>query len=142
MTRVSLPDGDHVSRYCKPSAVDERGLPLSAAFLPKQGEEYLSVNWLEYFRALGLTAAVDQVRHVFRNKNYRLRPKGRFAVVNVGAAKTAVHEGRDKSLIINHLPVYDDKSHSGIIGYNADDLAVAVELNALVTSLDVHPAII
>ena len=142
MTRVSLPDGDHFSRYCKPSAVDERGLPLSAAFLPKQGEEYLSVNWLEYFRALDLTVAVDQVRHVFRNKNYRLRPKGRFAVVNVGVAKTAVHEGTDKSLSINHLPVNDDKSHSGIIGFNSDDLAVAVEIKALVTSLDVHPAII
>ena len=142
MTDAPLPDGDHVSRYCKPSAVDERGLPLTAAFLPKQGEEYLSVNWLEYFRTLDLTAAVDQVRQVFRNKTYRLRPKGRFAVLNVGAAKSAVCEGTGKSLRVNLLPVSDDESHSGIIGYNTDDLAVAVELKALVTSLDVHPAII
>lgn len=91
---------------------------------------------------LDLTAAVDQVRHLFRNKNYRLRPKGRFAVLNVGAAKTTVHEGTGKSLRVNHLPVSDDESHSGIIGYNADDLAVAVELKVLVTSLDAHPAII
>ena len=76
MIAVPLPDSDHVSRYCKPSAVDERGLPLTAAFLPKQGEEYLSVNWLEYFGALNLTLAVDQVRQVFRHKNYRVRPKG------------------------------------------------------------------
>ena len=142
MTDVPLPDGDHVSRYCRSSAVDERGLPLSAAFLPKQGEEYLSVNWLEYFRALDLTVAVDQVRQAFRNKNYRLRPKGRFAVLNVGVAKSAVYEGTGKSLRVNHLPVSDDESHSGIIGYNAEDLAVAVELKALVTSLDVHSAII
>lgn len=142
MTDVPLPDGDHVSRYCKPSAVDEGGLPLTAAFLPKQGEEYLSVNWLEYFRAQDLTAAADQVRQVFRNKNYRLRPKGRFAVLEVGVAKTAVHEATGKNLRVSHLPVSDDESHSGIIGYNADDLAVAVELKVLVTSSDVHPAII
>lgn len=142
MTNVPLPDGDHVSRYCKPSAVDEHGLPLTTAFLPKQGEEYLSVNWLEYFRDMNVTVAVDRVRDVFRNKNYRLRPKGRFAVLNVGAAKTAVHEGTGNSLSVNHLPVNDDQSHSGIIGYNADDLAVAVELKVLVTSLQVHPAII
>lgn len=142
MTHVSVPDEDHVSRYCKPSAVNESGLPLSAAFLPKQGEEYLSVNWLEYFRALDLTVAVDQVRHVFLNKNYRLRPRGRFAVLNVGAAKTAVREGTGKSLRVNHLPVNDDETHSGIIGYKADDLAVAVELKALVIPLNVHPAVI
>ena len=102
---------------------------------------FQSTGW-EYFRTLDLTSAVDRVRDVFRNKNYQLRPKGRFAVLNVGAAKTAVHEGADKSLFINHLPFNDDESHAGIIGYKADDLAVAVELKALVTSLDVHPAVI
>ena len=142
MTAQSLPDDDHVSRYCKPSAVDERGLPLSASFIPKQGEEYLSVNWLEYFGETNLPAAVERVRVVFLQKGYRLRKNGQFAVLNVGAAKTAVREGVDRSLRINHLSLDDDESHSGILGYTSQDLAVAVELRALVTRQDVHAAVI
>ncbi len=132
----------HVSRYCRPSAVDERGLPLSAAFTPRQGEEYLSVNWLVYFGETDSGAAVERVREVFRGKNYQVRPNGRFAVLNVGAAKTAVLEGLDRSLRINHLSLDDDESHSSILGYTSQDLAVAVELRALVTRQDVHAAVI
>ena len=113
---------------------------MSAAFIPKQDEEYLSVNWLEYFGETDLGAAVERVREVFRSKNYQVRPNGRFAVLNVGAAKTAVREGVGQSLHINHLPV-DDESHSGIFGYASEDLAVAVELAALVTHQDVQPAV-
>ena len=137
-----LPDDDHISRYCSPSAVDERGLPLSAAFKPKQREGYLSVNWLEYFGETDLDAAVERVREVFRSKNYQVRPNGRFAVLNVAAAKTAVQEGVGTSLCINHLPLHDDESHSGILGYDSHDLAVAVELRALVSHQDVHPAVL
>ena len=126
----------------RPSAVDERGLPLSAAFIPRQAEEYLSVNWLEYFGEIDLGAAVERVREVFRSKNYQVRPNGRFAVLNVGAAKTTVREGLDQSLRINHLSLDDDESHSGILGYTSQDLAVAVELRALVTRQDVHAAVI
>ena len=27
-----LPDGDHTSRYCKPTAIDDNGLPMTSAF--------------------------------------------------------------------------------------------------------------
>ena len=48
MTGDIVPDADHVSRYCKPSAVDQRGKPMAAAFLPRSDDRFLSVNWLEY----------------------------------------------------------------------------------------------
>ena len=38
---------------------------------PRQGEEYLSVNWLEYFGETDSGAAVERVREVFRGKNYQ-----------------------------------------------------------------------
>ena len=113
---------------------------MAAAFRPRQDEEYLSVNWLEYFSESDSTDAVQRVREVFRDKNYRVRQNGRFAVLNVGAAKTAAYEGVDRALSIDHLPVSNDQSHAAIRGYGSDDLSVAVELAALVTRQDVHPA--
>ena len=99
-----LPNEDHISRYCKPSSIDERGIPMSAAFGLRQGEDYLSVNWLEYFGETDLSAAVERVREVFRSKDFQVRPNGRFAVLNVGAAKIAVHEAAKRALSIDHLP--------------------------------------
>ena len=114
---------------------------MPAAFQLRKGESYVSVNWLEYFGATNLSAAVERVSEVFRNKGYGLRPNGRFAVLNVGAAKMAVHESTSLLLSIDHLPLDDDQSHAGIFGYPPEDLAVALELAALVGSKDVHPAV-
>ena len=139
MTNVPLSDNDHVSRYCKPSTV-EHGIPMPAAFLPRPNEEYLSVNWFEFFGEPTLCAAVDRVRRVFAQKGYDVVPNGRFAVLNIGAAKTAAYENVGRALRIDHLPLGDDHSHAGILGYTSNDLAVATELAALVTQQDVHQA--
>ena len=141
MSRISLPDEAHLSRYCRPGAVGRDGLPLSAAFQLKAGEEYLSVNWLEYFQAPDQETAVARVRAVFRSKGYSIRPNGRFTVLGVGIAKKTVSAVTGRSSRIDHLPSDDDPSHSGIFGYTVDDLAVAAELKTLVGHADVHAAI-
>ena len=66
-------------------------MPSAEAFMLKQDEEYLSVNWLEYFNAPDLTAAVERIRETFRNKRYQVRRNARFTVLNVEAAKHAIH---------------------------------------------------
>lgn len=135
-----LPDGDHVSRYCKPSSVGSDGLPLTSAFRLKPGEDYLSVNWLEYFGSSGLAAAVERVRDVFRHKGYGLRPNGRFAVLRIGSAKNAVAAAVGRSGRVEHLPLDNDASHAGLFGDPSHDLAVAVELRALIQHKHVHSA--
>ena len=114
---------------------------MASAFKPRMGEEYLSVNWLEYFPTREPAVGVQHVRAAFREKNYRLRPAGRFAVLGVGAAKQAVREGIGKELRIDHRPLENDLSHAGIHGYASDDLAVAVELKMLVGRGDVYAAV-
>ena len=114
---------------------------MAAAFRLRQGEDYLSVNWAESLGAPDLPAAVERIREVFRRKNYALRANGRFAVLNVGAAKTAVQEGIGFPLRFDHLPLGDDQSHAGIFGYTSDDLAVAAELAVLVAPQNVHRAV-
>lgn len=137
---TSLPDDDHVSRYCRPSNIED-GIPTTAAFLPRSGEEYLSVNWLEYFGEVTLDAAVEGIRAVFSEKGYRVSRNGRFAALNVGEVKTAVEEATGRAVSVDYLPLVDDPSHSGIRGYTSDDLAIAVELANLLTLQYVHPAI-
>ena len=81
------------------------------------------------------------MRHVRAGlRRYRLRRNGRFAVLNVGLTKAAVHQGLGLSLRIDHYPL-EDESHAGIHGYTPDDLAVAVELKALLSTGAVHPAV-
>ena len=141
MCGVELPTDDHLSRYCKPTAVGQDGLPMAAAFELGPGEGHLSVNWLEYFGAPDPEAAVDRVRNAFHTKGYRLGRNGRFAVLNVGAVKTTVSETVERPVRIEHLPIEDDESHSGILGYTADDLAAAVAIKALVSRENVFPAV-
>ncbi len=115
-------------------------MPTASAFMPKPEEDYLSVNWLEYFGKGNSTDAIEQVRKTFQSKNYQLKRGGRFAVLNISAAKKAALEADDCALCINHLPVGDDPSHAGIFGYTSKDLAIAATLALLVTPQDVHPA--
>lgn len=140
MHDVTLPDDDHVSRYCKPTAVGRDGLPTAAAFELRPAEDHLSVNWLQYLDA-DLGIAVERVQEVFHRKGYRLRRNGKFAVVGVGPALSAVAEAIGQRGRIKHLPLEDDESHAGLFGYGAGDLAVAVELRALVRPEHVYPAV-
>ncbi len=86
--------------------------------------------------------AVGRVRALFLARGFGLRANGRFAVLDVGAAKAVVRDEVALSLRIEHDPLPDDPSHAGISGFAADDLTVAVELTALVGQEDVYPAVV
>ena len=115
---------------------------MATAFALRQDDTYLSVNWLEYFGEADVGAAVNMTRGVFRRKGYEVRPNGRFAVLGVGRAKMAGLLSLGRELRIERQPLPEDPSHSGIYGYAPDDLAVQVELQALVSPSDVYPAVI
>ena len=132
MVTQPLPDEHHVARYCKPSSLVD-GLPLPKAFELRKDEEYLSVNWLEYFGESDLNAAVERVQKAFRNKRYQVRPNARLAILDVGTAKNAVRENTKSEPAIKHLPSQRDPSHAGIFGCTPDNLAIATDLALLVT---------
>ena len=140
MVTQALPDEHHVARYCKPSDLVD-GIPLPKAFELKKDEEYLSVNWLEYFGESDLNAAVERVRKAFRNNHYQVRQNAGFAVLDVGAAKSALREHTKSEPTVKHLPSRNDPSHAGIFGSTPDNFTVTAELALLVTSENVHPAV-
>ena len=139
MTGDRVPDVDHVARYCSPRQV-ENGSPRWGAFQPRVGEDYLSVNWLEFFGANDLATAVDEMREVF-GASFDLRASGRFAVLNVGDAALRVLEDTGYAVRAEHLPTDDNSSHAGIVGYSHDDAEVARTLAEMVRREDVYPAI-
>lgn len=115
MTGKEIGDKCHVSRYCKPRTIGKDNLPTADAFKLRESEEYLSVNWLEYFGTLDLDVAVDMVRKAFTCKGYTVSKNGRFAVLCVEAAKTAVLNAVGREPRIEHLPDSNDASHAGIL---------------------------
>ena len=139
MTGDPLPDQDHISRYCRPSTIDQ-GMLQAGAFAPRSGEDYLSVNWLEHFGAPTLPAAVDRMRTVV-SQSLDLRPNGRFVVLNVGEAKRAVIRDAALSIRIEHMPSESDASHAAMIGVEAHPVKIATELIALISSEDIYPAL-
>lgn len=127
----TLPQSNHVSRYCAPKSAPE-GEPTGASFIMKPEEEYLSVNWLEYFGNIGRNAQIAQIReHI----NIKLAKSGLFAILNISDVVNLI---KDKSLTVLHEPENGDPSHSGIHGYDHEDLMVA-ELMAQTVS-GVYPA--
>ena len=44
-----VPEQDHISRYASAMRCTEDGEVTGAAFMLRHNEEFLSVNWLEFF---------------------------------------------------------------------------------------------
>ncbi|MDE0513801.1 MAG: hypothetical protein OXI88_18715 [Gammaproteobacteria bacterium] len=138
-----LPDADHVARYCKPTAVQD-GIPLPEAFIPRNREEYISVNWLEYFS--GTRNKSEQLKRIRsdiqESGSLRLAASGKFAVLNVGKTKERILNALRVSLTIEHWPLDNNPSHGGI-RYDRNielDNQIPFELSRLVSRKDIFAA--
>ena len=113
-----VPDSDHIARYCGGSSVESDGTINRMAFRIRNGEEYLSVNWLEFLKKSS-REEIAEVRNVLRKK-LTLGSRARIAVANVGSLINHIRE--ERILNVQHEPeLPDDPSHSGIFGYGIDD---------------------
>lgn len=140
MTR-QIRDDDHVSRYCTRMRIDEDGTPLPAAFTLRRTDEYLSVNWLEYFGVSDIEHNMVHVRKAF-GKHYTIRASGQFAVLNVGDVKATIKESLGRVLSITDLQEDDYPSHASIDGYTVNDDHVPIALSEMVEKDDMHPGIV
>lgn len=134
-----IPDIDHVARLCKGSSINEDGTVAASAFVLRQSEDYLSVNWLEYFSQLDRAGQLNEIRSVFAKK-MKISNTNRLAILNVGLSRHAVREGTTsrRDLAFLHEPEnhpHVDESHSGIFEIGSDDLAVVESLAASVTNV-------
>lgn len=139
MKDQAIPDSDHVGRYCGARTV-ENGEISAAAFMLREGEGYLSVNWLEELRCSDRESEIRDLRALYAAK-LRVGASARIAVLNVGTLRTKVqNETPDKRLLqVLHEPEEPgDPSHAGIYEILREDEIVA-ELIAQVV-LESHSA--
>jgi len=140
MFGVEIDEEHHVSRYCKSRFIDE-GLPISDAFKLRDKEEYLSVNWLEYFNTPNIVQAIDCVRQVFRDKGYSIGREGRFVSLKVRKIKNVILKHSDRPARVMHLPTKKDPSHCGVFGYTghiSTDKLIALKIAKIAHASDVY----
>jgi hypothetical protein len=129
-----LPDQDHISRYCAPKTLAD-GHPTGASFMLRQDEEYLSVNWLEYFGDIGMDAQINNIREYIE---LSLAASGLFSVLNIGEIIDYVQSNGEKHLAILYEPTSGDPSHSGIYDYRHEDDLIADLMSEIV--IETHPS--
>ena len=89
MTGYNLPNDSHIVRYVKPSLIDDE-IVDGSAFVLRNEEIGLSVNWLEAFGDDDHFIQLNEVRRVSR---LRLSTNGRFAKLNVGECQWRSKKG-------------------------------------------------
>ena len=130
-----LPGKDHISRYCAPKTAPD-GQPTGASFMPKEGDdEFLSVNWMEHFGETDQKAQIAKIREYIE---LSLAKYGLFAVLNVEKVIDQIQMFGEKKLAILHEPTQGDPSHSGVYGYQHEDLLVAELIAEIV--IEIYPS--
>ena len=139
MKGQAIPVSDHVARYCKASTV-EHGEISATAFMLRETDEYLSVNWLEELRRSDRASQIRDLQQLYARK-LQVGAAARIAILNVGTLRTKVErDSPDRRVLrVLHEPQPDDPSHSGIYEIRHDDELVA-ELIAHQVVLENHPA--
>ena len=129
MTDEPVPSADHISRYCGGATV-LNGRPTAASFYLKDGEEYLSVNWLELLQLGGRDDEIAEIRRVLSTKLI-LGSTAKIAVLNVGEMKDHVRQNspdqRDPRVLHrpDEPPDKPDPSHSGIFDTRLEEPLIA-----------------
>lgn len=120
----AIPDGHHVLRHVPGTKIEQDGRINGAAFVRRENEDGLSVEWVQ---AAGDGPVADQlhaVRAVFRRQ---VRQSHRFAELPVGVTREHVREraaalGMTVELRFEHEPLEaadgrpEDPFHSEIFG--------------------------
>jgi hypothetical protein len=126
-----IPDEHHVARICPGSKISN-GKPTGAAFQLRDGEEYVSVNWIEYFAPLPQADAVQKIREAKAAVGYTIGGTAKIAVLNVNELCTRVDPGvtGGRPIRVVHKPDLPlDPSHSGLFD-TRDQENLVIELIA------------
>ena len=130
----------HIFRHVGGASIDGDFIePAAFRRKKKDGklEEGLSVNWVEYFQKPTPKEAVPPLRDTFLSKGRKVGATSKFALLNVGAAKTAAMKYATIAIVLEAQ--HDDPSHSSVKDYDeALNDQVAEQLASVI--MDAYPA--
>ena len=121
----TIPDQNHIARFCRPMQVNE-GQIQAAAFMLRADEKSLSVNWLEFLNCSSRENEITKIRTIY-SETFTVGARARIAILNVGEVrKKVLTESPDgRNLEVLHDPLINDLSHSGIYNLKQDDELIA-----------------
>ena len=142
MKGEKIPDQHHIARYCRPWQAPDGQIQATAFFL-REGEECLSVNWLEFLNCPNRESEIAELRNIYFAKLDRVAAGAKIAVLNVGEVchKVLTESPDRRNLEILHDPqsgTVNDPSHSGIYNLKHDDELIAELI--LETVRETYPA--
>jgi hypothetical protein len=135
-----IPDNDNIARFCLPSKIDN-GQIQATAFMLRQNEESLSVNWLESLKCSNRESEITQIREIY-SKRFTVKPLAKITVLNVGKVRKEVRKKSPdgRNLEVLHEPLEDDPSHSGIYNLKPDNELIAELILETIQDTDIYPA--
>ncbi len=130
MKGETIPDQNHIARFCRPMQAPE-GQIQATAFMLRVDEESLSVNWLEFLNCSNRDSEINELRNVYAAK-LNVGARAKIAVLNVGEVRekilTESPDRRKIEVLHDPDPIKDglpDPSHSGIYNLKQDDELIA-----------------
>jgi hypothetical protein len=63
---IKISNDDNIVRYCKPLTLDGSGNPTSKSFESRPDEEYISVDWLEFFQESSIILKLKKMLIAYR----------------------------------------------------------------------------
>ncbi len=126
MKGETIPDQNHIARFCRPTQAPE-GQIQATAFMLRANEEGLSVNWLEFLNCSNRESEIVKMRTIYA-ENFTVGARAKIAILNVGEVrKKVLTESPDgRNLEVLHDPEEPvDPSHSGIYKLKQDDELIA-----------------
>jgi hypothetical protein len=131
---ADLDPSHHIFRYVGGGSIEGDFIdPAAFRRKIKDGklEEGLSVNWVEYFEKSTPKEAIAPLRQIFDKKKFKIGATSKFALLNVGAAKTAAARYTSVSIVLDAQE--NDPAHSLIRDYDeAFNDQVAEELQKVI----------
>ncbi len=125
MKGETIPDQNHIARFCRPMQISE-GQIQATAFMLRADEESLSVNWLEFLNCFNRESEITKMRTIYAEK-LTVGARAKTAILNVGEVRkkilTKSPDGRNLEVL--HDPLINDLSHSEIYNLKQDDELIA-----------------
>jgi hypothetical protein len=95
---------------------------LAAAFRLREGEEYLSVTWAEFFQKAVRSENLQAAIRAIRGSRVAVKPLSGFAIGNVrGVADVCLADNRRHKVRIVHEPTDDNGAHVAVRGWPRDN---------------------
>jgi len=123
----TIPDSDNIARFCKPTTAP-KGEIEATAFMLRENEESLSVNWLEILNCTNRDSEIRELQRIYSQTFRKVSSNARIALLNVGEIRDVVRtESQDhRNIEVLHDPIPDgDQSHSEIHNLKQDNESIA-----------------